>query len=214
MQHRKEELPLTGNSCHADDMKNWIVRFATLLVFNVAVLLLIVLLVPSVKGAWGVLWGGVILTFATMWLKPALNKWFAARAAKKTGELSKAGLKVVTFLSVFVVALIVWVLTVLLSQLHVDGWFWGYVIPPIALLLAWVIYDAVDDKLEAQTSRLYDSATGKKSAVDASAPAVPLAPAAPTGDPAAAQAAPPVPTKVTDDDGLTPEQRKMFDELG
>lgn len=189
-------------------MKNWIVRFATLLVFNVAVLLLIVLLVPSVNGAWGVLWGGVILTFATMWIKPALNKWFAGRAAKKAGELSKAGLKVITFLSVFVVAFIVWVLTVLLSQLHVDGWFWGYVVPPLALLLAWVIYDAVDDKLEAQASRLYDSATGKRGAVDASAPPVPLAPGAPG---APAQAAP---LRVTDDDGLTPEQRKLFDELG
>lgn len=180
-------------------MKNWIVRFGTLLIFNIAVLLLIVLLVPGVHGAWGVLWGGVILTLATVWLKPALNKWFAGRAAKKAGELSKLGLKVVTYLSVFVVSLVVWILTVLLSSLGVDGWLWGYVLPAIALLIAWAIYDGVDDKLEAHASRLYDSATGNKGAVDAASPASTTPPAAPT--------------KVVDD-GLTPEQRKMFEELG
>lgn len=184
-------------------MKNWIVRFGTLLVFNIAVLLLIVLLVPGVHGAWGVLWGGVILTLATVWLKPALNKWLAGRAAKRSAELSKLGFKVVTYLSVFVVSLIVWLLTVLLSQLRVDGWFWGYLLPSIALLIAWAIYDAVDDKLEASASALYDSATGKnKQSVDASA-ATPVI----GSTPAAA-------ARVTDDDGLTPEQRKMFDELG
>ncbi|NLA09628.1 MAG: hypothetical protein GX871_05430, partial [Microbacteriaceae bacterium] len=55
-------------------MKNWLIRFATMLVFNIAVLLLIVLLVPGVRGAWGVLWGGVILTLATMWIKPLLTR--------------------------------------------------------------------------------------------------------------------------------------------
>lgn len=189
-------------------MKNWIVRVGTLLVFNIAVLLLIVLLVPGVRGAWSVLWGAVILTAATLWIKPLLTKWFVGAAAKKSGELSKLGLKSLTALSVFVVAFIVWILTILLSGIHVVGWFWGYAIPPIALLIAWLIYDGVDDKLEAQAGRLYDSATGKNRAVDAAA----TPNAATTTTPV-----PPVPngqTRVAADDGLTPEQRKMFEDLG
>lgn len=189
-------------------MKNWIVRIGTLLVFNIAVLLLIVLLVPSVRGAWSALWGAVILTAATLWIKPLLTKWFAGQAAKRSGELSKAGIKSISALSVFVVAVVVWILTLLLSGIHVVGWFWGYVIPPIALLIAWLIYDRVDDKLEAHAARLYDSATGKKQSVDAAA----TAGAAPTAPPA-----PPAPngqTRVAADNGLTAEQQKMLDDLG
>lgn len=188
-------------------MRNWIVRVGTLLVFNIAVLLLIVFLVPGVRGAWGVLWGAVILTLATMWIKPLLTKWFAGHAAKKSGELSKLGLKSLTALSVFVVAFIVWILTVIFSQIHVVGWFWGYVIPPVALLIAWLVYDTIDDKLEAQTRRFYDSATGKNRSVDATAPAAasPTVPVPPV---------PNMPTRAVRDDGLTAEQRKMLDDLG
>ena len=41
-------------------MKNWIVRIGALPVFIIVVPLLIVLLVPGVRGAWGVLWGAEI----------------------------------------------------------------------------------------------------------------------------------------------------------
>lgn len=185
-------------------MKNWIVRTGTLLAFNIAVLLLIVLLVPGVRGAWGVLWGAVILTAATLWVKPLLTKWFASSSAKRASTLSKARLKSLSALYVFLVAFIVWILTIMFSQLHVSGWFWGYVLPPLALLLAWLIYDSVDEKLEAQASRLYDSATGKQRPMDAAATA-PDAPAPP---------APPAAPRVVRDDGLTAEQRKMLDDLG
>ena len=185
-------------------MKNWIVRIGTLLVFNIAVLLLIVLLVPGVRGAWGVLWGAVILTLAPLWIKPLLTKWFARSSATRADQFSKFGLKSLSALYVFLVAFIVWILTIFFSQLHVSGWFWGYILPPIALLIAWLIYDSVDEKLEAQASRLYDSATGKNQSADAAATA-PDAPAVP---------APPVAPRVVQDDGLTAEQRKMLDDLG
>ena len=82
-------------------MKNWIVRIGTLLVFNIAVLLLIVLLVPGVRGAWGVPWGAVILTLATLWIKPLLTKWFARSSAKRADQFSKFGLKSLSALYVF-----------------------------------------------------------------------------------------------------------------
>ena len=181
-------------------MKNWLIRFATMLVFNIAVLLLIVLLVPGVRGAWGVLWGGVILTLATMWIKPLLTRMFTNHAQRKSARMSRLGLKSLNALFVFLVALIVWVLTVLLSQIHVSGFFFGWILPPVALLLGWFIYDAVDDKLEAQANRLYDSATG---AARPEAPVTPTTPPVPTAPP-----------RVLKDDGLTEEQRRMFDDLG
>ena len=61
---------------------------------------------------------------------------------------------------VFLVALIVWVVTVLLSGVSVGGWFWGYVLPPVIILIGWAIYDAIDDRVEGHAGALYDRATG------------------------------------------------------
>ena len=38
------------------------------------------------------------------------------------------------------------------------GFFWGWITPPVLVAIAWLIYDAIDDRLEAQTGRLWDSA--------------------------------------------------------
>lgn len=181
-------------------MKAWLVRFVSLYVFDVVVLLLIGWLLPGVNVGWAALWAGVILTAATIWLKPAVTKLFSGMAAKSSSQRTKAGEKLVQFGIVFLVQLIIWVLVVWFSRVNVDGWFWGWVLPPLALLLAWIIYDAIDDRVEAHAGSLYDRATGgRKAATDASSPAIP----APE-------------TRVAHDelrDGLTAEQRKMLDEL-
>lgn len=173
-------------------MKSWIVRFASLYVFNVVVLLAIGLLLPSVRVGWAALWAGVILTAATIWLKPLITRIFAGAARKSADQRTVAGEKVVQYLSVFAVELIVWLLVVLFSGVRVTGWFWGWAIPPVLLLLAWVVYDLVDDKIEARTGSLYDRATGGA--------------AAPASETRA------VPQELKD--GLTAEQRKMLDDLG
>lgn len=181
-------------------MKTWVVRFASLYAFNVVVLLLIGWLLPGVGVGWAALWAGVILTAATIWLKPAVTKMFSGMASKSASQRTKAGEKLVQFAIVFLVQLIVWVLVVLLSGVNVSGFFWGWVLPPIALLLAWIIYAAVDDKVEARAGALYDRATGGRAAKTDAAP-----PAIPTPETRAAR----------DElhDGLTAEQRKMLDEL-
>ena len=69
--------------CHAGHMKTWIVRFVSLYVFNVLVLLLIGLILPTVAVGWSALWGSVILTAATIWVKPAIGGWFRSLAARK-----------------------------------------------------------------------------------------------------------------------------------
>lgn len=178
-------------------MKKWIVKFASLLVFNIAVLLIIGWLTPARVG-WAALWAGVILTAATIWIKPVLTKMFTSMTSKSAGQRTKAGEKTVEFVLVFVVAVIVWVLTVWLSGVSA-GNFWGYVLPPLILLLGWVIYDAIDDKVEGQAGQLYDKATGAPS-VDAAV----AAPPSPATEAAQAELK----------DGLTAEQRKMLDDLG
>ncbi len=182
-------------------MKAWLVRFASLYVFDVVVLLVVGWVLPSVRVGWAALWAAVILTALTIWIKPALTRFFRSRAAKSASERTKVGEAVVQGVLVFVVELLVWLVVVWLSGVAVRGFFWGYVLPPLLLLLAWAIYAAIDDRVEARAGELYDTATGRKK--DAATPAAPAAPAAPTSTAS---------TKIVDD-GLTDEQRRMLDEL-
>ncbi|MGV9194929.1 hypothetical protein ACQ143_11355 [Microbacterium sp. MC2] len=186
-------------------MKTWIVRTVSLYVFNVVVLLLIGLLLPTVRVGWAALWAALVLTLATIWLKPLITKLFTGSAAKSAGSRTKAGEKLVQYGIVFVVELIVWIVVVLLSGVDVRGFFWGWVLPPLLLLLAWVVYDQIDDRVEARAGDLYDRATGRRvdagSGTAGSVPPAPESPAARAG-------------RDELKDGLTPEQRKMLDDLG
>ncbi len=176
-------------------------RFGSLLVFNVAVLLVIGWLTPAQVG-WSAIWAGVVLTALTLWIKPAVHRWFQSMASKSAGQRTRLGEKLVQFFLVFAVALAVWVVTVLLSGVTVGSWFWGYILPPVFILIGWAIYDRIDDRVETHAGALYDKASGGPavSGVDASAPAVPSA------ETRAAQR--------ELQDGLTDEQRRMLDELG
>jgi hypothetical protein len=183
-------------------MRAWLIRFVCLYVFDVVVLLLIGVLLPSVSVGWSVLWAAVLLTAATLWIKPLITKWFRSMAARSAAQRTKAGEKVVQFALVLVVAAIIWVLTVIFTGVRVNGWFWGYVIPPFLLLVAWIVYDAIDDRVEARAGRLYDRARGRDTATDAAPPA----PSVPSPQEQAGRR--------ELDDGLTDEQRRMLDELG
>ncbi|GAA3764625.1 hypothetical protein GCM10022240_16110 [Microbacterium kribbense] len=180
-------------------MKKWIVRFGSLLVFNIVVLLIIGAVTPAHVG-WSALWAGIIMTALVIWVKPLVTTWFRSMAAKSATRRSKLGEKLVQALLAIAVAFVVWIATVALSGVGVSGWFWGYVLPPVILLIGWAIYDAIDDRVEAQASDLYDKATGAATRTDAATPAPPTA---------VEQAGRREPA-----DGLTPEQRKMLDDLG
>lgn len=185
-------------------MKNGIVRFVALAVFNVAVLLLIGLLLPSVSVGLHALWASVVLTLAALFVKPLLARAFRKSASKSAAERTKAGEKVVQYVLVYLVELIIWVLTVWLSGVRASG-FWGFVLPPVALLLGWVIYDRIDDRMRAKTSEIYDSVQAKVTGRSASTPAR-----------TAGTSESPETAAARDElrDGLTPEQRRMLDELG
>lgn len=188
-------------------MKKWLVRAVSLYVFNVAVLLLIGLLMSSVRVGWNALWASVILTLATLALKPVLLRLFRGTAAKSAQTRTKVGEKVVQYVLVFVVELIVWVLTVWFSGVNVTGWFWGYLLPPIYLLVAWVIYDLIDDRVEAKTGQMIGSVQSKMKGSGASTTdASDAAPSAPQSSATRAG-------REELNDGLTPEQRRMLDGL-
>lgn len=183
-------------------MKIWIVRFASLYVFNLVMLFVLGLLLPNVSVGWAALWASVILTAATLWLKPLISKAFTGAARKSAGQRTGLAEKLVQYGIVFVVELIVWILVVTFSGVRVGGWFWGWVIPPIALAIAWIVYDLVDDRIQRTAGDLYDRAdAGIRGARGNTAEA-------PTPTAAGREGA----TELQD--GLTAEQRTMLDDLG
>ena len=181
-------------------MRKWIVPFASLLVFNVAVLLVIGWLTPAHVG-WAAIWAGVVLTLLTLWIKPAVHRWFQNMASRSAGGRTKLGEKLVQFFLVLAVAAVVWVVTVLLSGVKA-GDVWGWVLPPVFILIGWAIYDAIDDRVEGHAGALYDRATGGKATDAGTSAATSTLTSAET---ASAQR--------ELQDGLTDEQRRMLDEL-
>jgi len=159
-------------------------------------------LTPARVG-WSALWAGVILTALTIWIKPLIHRLFQSMAARSAGQRTKIGEKLVQGFLVFVVALLVWIVTVALSGVSVGGWFWGYLLPPVIILIGWAIYDAIDDRVEGHAGALYDKATGTKTTGPAAAGATSTLPSAETAA-----------GRRELQDGLTDEQRRMLDELG
>lgn len=191
-------------------MKNRIVRAVSLYVFTVAVLLLIGLFMPQVSVGWHALWAGIVLTAAALLIKPLLTKIFRNAAAKSADARTNIGEKLVQYVLVFIVELIIWVLTVILSGVNVSGFFWGYVIPPLLLVVAWIIYDRVDDRLEAKAAELYDT-VGVKVRGKGTAPVASTTPPVPTTS--AAEEAATRAARAELDDGLTAEQKRLLGEL-
>lgn len=201
----RRAIAIPRRMCDSVCMRSWIVRLGSLYVFNVAVLLLIGWLLPGVRVGWAALWASVILTAATVWVKPAIGGWSRSLAAQRGRALSSGARKAVEYLIVFAVAWVVWLIVVLASGVSAHGVF-GWVIPPVALLGAWALYDVVDDRLESTAGQVYDRASG---ALGGRAGTTTAAPPTRTATEQRAQQA----GREELRDGLTEEQRRMFDEL-
>lgn len=180
-------------------MRAWVVRLASMYVFNVVVLLAIGWFTTARVG-WSALWAAVILTLATVFLKPLLSKLFRG-AASGTARRPGAGEKVVEYVVVYAVAFVIWLVTILFSGSSADGFF-GWVLPPLILLIGWIVYDRVDDRIEARAGGLYDAAASRIGG----APATPSQ-GTPHPNPAAEAG------RRELKDGLTDEQRRLLDDL-
>jgi uncharacterized membrane protein YvlD (DUF360 family) len=141
-------------------MRAWLIRFVCLYVFDVVVLLVIDLLTPAVSVGWAVIFGALVLALVTLFIKPLVTRIFRGIAAKSVGNRTKLGERLVQYLIVLAVSAIVWVITVVFTGVHVSGWFWGWIAPPVLLLIAWAIYDVVDESLEKRATALYVKAMG------------------------------------------------------
>ena len=175
-------------------MRSWIVRFASLYVFNVVVLLVIGLLTPARVGL------AVIWAAAELFVRPLLQKVFTGAAAKSASQRTRIGEAMVQGLIVLAVAAVVWAITLLLSSAGTGGsWFWAWVLPPVIITIGWFVYARIDSRLQARAGALYDRALSRSSSTTAVASGT-------TGGDAEGRA--------ELQDGLTPEQRRLLDELG
>lgn len=144
-------------------MRKWVIRFGALFVFDYIVLIAMGLAMPRVQvGPIPALWAAFLLAAATLWIKPVVGRLFSKMAADETGERSRFVSWLVRSLVVFAVAFVIWLIVVALSAVNVAGWLWGYVWPPVVLLVVWWIYDAIDDRFEARAAKVYDRAFGAK----------------------------------------------------
>ncbi|MGK9220668.1 MULTISPECIES: hypothetical protein [unclassified Microbacterium] len=141
-------------------MKAWFIRLVCLYLFDVLVLAVVGWLVPFVSVGWAAWWAALVLALATIWLKPLLARIFRG-AASSLARRARIGEKLVQYLATFLVQLVIWMLVVALSDVDVRGWFWGYVLPPLYLLVAWVVYDLIDDRVERRATRMLDDARAR-----------------------------------------------------
>ncbi|MEZ3159319.1 phage holin family protein [Microbacterium sp. BWT-B31] len=182
-------------------MKNGIVRFVVLLVFNILVLLVIGWFTPAHVG-WSALWAGIVLTLLTMFVKPLLTRWIGGRAAKTAGQRTRAGNGLAQAGVVLLIAAIVWIVTVLVSGVRAGLNPLAYILPPIILAAGWWVYDLIAGRVESHAGALYDKATGAGGSVAGTAtPPIASSPEAAAG-------------RRELQDGLTDEQRRMLDDLG
>lgn len=130
-------------------VRSWVVKTIALLLFNIVAVLVIVLLPGAAGVSIGtVLWGAIVLTVMSLFIKPLLHRWLLDNA----GQVSlsrKLSSKVLSYVILYLVALIIWFLLVIFSGVQITNFLTTLIVPPLVLLAAWFIYDLVDDRLEA-----------------------------------------------------------------
>lgn len=130
-------------------VRSWVVKTIALLLFNIVAVLVIVLLPGAAGVSIGtVLWGAIVLTVLSLFIKPLLHRWLSDNA----GQVSlsrKLSSKALSYVILYLVALIIWFLLVIFSGVQITNFFTTLIVPPLVLLAAWFIYDLVDDRLEA-----------------------------------------------------------------
>ncbi|WP_223693568.1 phage holin family protein [Leifsonia poae] len=140
-------------------MRKWVLLVGVAFVINLILLLVVVLLLPQVKGGIGVLWAAIVLTAATVLIKPALTTFLTNRGTRLQSRASWLRGKTLTYLVDLVVTFAVFWIAVVFSSVRITsfwGWFWGTLI----LWAGFIVYDLFEDRIRKRAGDLYDRATG------------------------------------------------------
>lgn len=152
---------MSTQSSGSTNTRNWVIRLVSLYIFSFAAFLVMGLVNYSFRiGFFQLFWAALIFTLATIFVKPVVSA-FAQKTAEglKQGKTSTAS-RVIEYLAVYVVAVVIWMLVSWLTRLHNAHW-WDFFIAPLFLLVAWFIYDMVDEAIQRTVAKGYDAAARK-----------------------------------------------------
>lgn len=130
-------------------MKSLAVRIAIALVFN-AITLWVASVLPGVRPGAGFLWAVVVFTAATLVVKPLmtglLRRRWEGRSHRNTWLASKAATSCAGLLATWAILMVT---TIFSNGFRISGLI-GWVAATVVIWLASLIYDFVDDGLEAR----------------------------------------------------------------
>lgn len=156
---------MSTHSTGSNTTRNWVIRLVSLYIFSFVAFLLLGFINSSFSnGFFHLFWSALIFTLATVFVKPIVSS-FAQKTAEglKQGKTSTAA-RVIEYVAVFAVALVIWLILSVLGAAQNPHWF-SWILSPVLLLVAWAIYDVVDEKIEAQVAKGYDAATRKRDGI-------------------------------------------------
>ncbi|WP_347107727.1 hypothetical protein AAHB33_12045 [Paenarthrobacter sp. S56] len=140
-------------------MKSLAVRIAIALVFN-AITLWVASVLPGVRLGAGFLWAVVVFTAATLLVKPAVLGLLHGHLTTRRDRSSWLRGKAATLSAGLLTTLAVLVITSLFSNaFRITGVF-GWVAATVVIWLASLIYDFVDDGLEARAHQFLGGTAG------------------------------------------------------
>lgn len=152
---------MSTQSSGSTNTRNWVIRLVSLYIFSFVAFLLMGLIMPAFRiGFWHTFWAALIFTLATVFVKPIVSS-FAQKTADglKQGKTSTVG-RIIEYVAVYIVAVVIWIIVTMLTSLHSTG-FWSFLIAPLFLWVAWIVYDIVDESIERTVAKGYDAAARK-----------------------------------------------------
>ncbi|MHC6221341.1 hypothetical protein [Arthrobacter sp. MMS24-S77] len=133
-------------------MRAWVIRIGIALVFN-AITLWAASVLPGVRLGGGFLWAVVVFTVATLLIKPGMTALIALGGARLHSRSGRAG-KLLSSAAGLLATLGILILTGIFSSgFRING-IVGWVAATVVIWLASLIYNFVDDGLEARATAL------------------------------------------------------------
>ncbi len=152
---------MSTQSSGSTNTRNWVIRLVSLYVFSYVAFIVMGLFNSSFRvGLFHAFWAALIFTLATVFVKPIVSS-FAQKTAEglKQGKTSTVG-RIIEYVAVYVVALVIWWIVAAFTAAENTHW-WSMFVAPLFLMVAWIIYDIVDESIERTVAKGYDAAARK-----------------------------------------------------